>query len=388
MKDAKLSTWLQKYFLLLPRQQKGIVTLSTLIIIIQLLHFSFEPAPFEYSSEQKAELKKDVDVFLASLKKRSTKESEANKLRQAEKLKAKYDSLILFAFNPNAATEEQFLQLGLTDKQYRIINNYRVKGGVFRTKDDLGKMYGLSPVQFAFLRPFIQLPEQRKQKAPNWETKEKTKKKEFEPFTFDPNQASQEDFQRLGFSEKQAKIILKYRNKSSGFKTKEDFKKVFVVSDKHFQKLEPYIRITKALEAIKAKKKVLSVELNSATEEELVKIKGVGAYYADHIIRYRNRLGGFVSTEQLHEIQKFRPGSVEKFIDQVKADKTQITPIFINSVSRERMIKHPYIGYKVAIAILKRRHSIGFFTSLDQLVSEEILEEDQLRRLRPYLRVK
>ena len=52
-----------------------------------------------------------------------------------------------------------------------------------------------------------------------------------------------EDYKKLGLSEKQINTINNYKNKGGTFKTKEDFKKMYVISDEEYKRLEPYIVI-------------------------------------------------------------------------------------------------------------------------------------------------
>ena len=66
-----------------------------------------------------------------------------------------------------------------------------------------------------------------------------------EVFAFDPNTASQSDFQRLGLESWQARSIIKYRNKGGIFRTPRDFARVYGLTKKQFEKLLPFIRIGK-----------------------------------------------------------------------------------------------------------------------------------------------
>ena len=59
---------------------------------------------------------------------------------------------------------------------------------------------------------------------------------------FDPNELSKEQWQKLGFSEKQAETILKYKNIVGGnFSSKAQFKKCYSVSDEKYLELEPFL---------------------------------------------------------------------------------------------------------------------------------------------------
>lgn len=150
-----------------------------------------------------------------------------------------------------------------------------------------------------------------------------TKKPRFTLFQFDPNTASQEDWIKMGFSERQAAVILKYRNKGGHFSRKEDFRKLYIVDDETYRIFEPYITIHDSFQKESSNGKYfykgnqagngfskddqarngdIKVELNSADSSELLKINGVGPVFASRIIKYRNKLGGFATTEQVTEV--------------------------------------------------------------------------------------
>ncbi|MBP5370529.1 MAG: helix-hairpin-helix domain-containing protein [Bacteroidales bacterium] len=60
--------------------------------------------------------------------------------------------------NPNTATLEDFLEIGLTRIQASNCINYRNKGGHFYKKDDLKKIYSISEDDYARIEPFITIP--------------------------------------------------------------------------------------------------------------------------------------------------------------------------------------------------------------------------------------
>lgn len=113
-----------------------------------------------------------------------------------------------------------------------------------------------------------------------------------ESFVFNPNTANAEELQRLGFSEKQAAAICNYRNKGGRFRRKEDFAKSFVVADSVYRRLEPFIEIPK-------------LDINRADSAQFDELPGIGPYFAAQMVRYREQLGGYVSTEQLMDIKYF-----------------------------------------------------------------------------------
>lgn len=62
-----------------------------------------------------------------------------------------------FPFDPNTADSAQLLRLGLRPWQVRNIYKYRSKGGVYRTKEDFARLYGLTVKDYRRLEPYIQI---------------------------------------------------------------------------------------------------------------------------------------------------------------------------------------------------------------------------------------
>ena len=59
---------------------------------------------------------------------------------------------------------------------------------------------------------------------------------------FDPNDLNEKQWLQLGFTQKQIKTILKYKEIVGGsFNSKEQFKKCYAVSEEKYNKLEPYL---------------------------------------------------------------------------------------------------------------------------------------------------
>src|SRR5688572_12802903 len=63
-----------------------------------------------------------------------------------------------FKFNPNTVTADELKALGFSERLKKGLLNYRAKGGVFRIKSDVKKLYGMDSVFYKKLYPFIQLP--------------------------------------------------------------------------------------------------------------------------------------------------------------------------------------------------------------------------------------
>lgn len=240
-------------------------------------------------------------------------------------------------------------------------------------------------------------------------TEEKLSEIENKPerFNFDPNNLSEQDWKRLGLSDKQIKSIKKYESKGGKFRTKEDVKKMYCLSKEQYETLEPFIQISSPAEIVRTPEKTRSifqdgkvenastlntpkterinvVELNSADSATLTTIKGIGAFYAKSIIKHRNALGGFVSKEQLLEIWKFdqeKLNSIEKYID---IDESKIKKININTCEAADL-RSPYIKWTVANAIVNYRKNHGKYKTVDEIKKTDLVDEETYRKIVPYL---
>jgi hypothetical protein len=140
--------------------------------------------------------------------------------------------------------------------------------------------------------------------------REKKSRYHLPPSKFDPNKYALNDWMQLGLSEKQANVVLKFT--SRGLKSNEDLQRVFVISDELFDMIKDstfYPTFEKSVTPekksfTKTEKPKIVVELNAASQEDLMKIPGIGESFAKWIINYRTRLGGFSKPGQLLEVWK------------------------------------------------------------------------------------
>jgi len=212
------------------------------------------------------------------------------------------------------------------------------------------------------------------------------KKKTVKYFKLNPNTATISDWQKFGFSQKQSKVIFNYIKKAGGISKKEQLKKIFVIDDKKYKEMLPYIIISKD-DIEKQNNNTYNnkystdqiIELNSTNKSSLTSIRGIGDTYAERIIKYRNLLGGFYSKEQLKEVYGIKPEVFEKIKDFVKIDKSTINKLNVNFSDIKTLSVHPYISYKDAKAIVNYRTKNGFIKNIDILYDKKIITNSKLK---------
>ncbi len=206
-----------------------------------------------------------------------------------------------------------------------------------------------------------------------------------QPFPFDPNRMSLDEWMQLGFSEKQSQSLLNYVAKGGRFKTREDLAKMYVVDAAMYKHLEPYITIQQQVaDPYKApeRRQQLMVEINSADTVLLCKLNGIGPGRARMIVRYRESLGGFVDIGQLLEVYSIDSALVQSIRPHLKVNPSLIRALDINADT----IKHPYLNRKVAQSVINYRKQHGNFKSLSVLEKVVLLDATTIRKLAPYLR--
>lgn len=129
----------------------------------------------------------------------------------------------------------------------------------------------------------------------------------------------------------------------------------------------------------------LVVELNSADTTTLMLLHGIGPTFANRIVRYRNRLGGFVREEQLLEVYGFTPELLDHIEPYLHIELDSLRRIPVNSIPLKQLVKHPYIEYYQARDIVNLRNRGVRFSSIDDLRAVPSMADSTLERLLPYL---
>ncbi|WP_169303319.1 ComEA family DNA-binding protein [Pedobacter cryophilus] len=217
-------------------------------------------------------------------------------------------------------------------------------------------------------------------------------------FNFNPNNLPLEDWVKLGLSDKQARSIKNYEAKGGKFRTVADVKKMYAISNKQFLKLEPYIQIPQENKfsssfsepskpnvfPSKELSKVV-IDINTADSVLLTSIKGIGPAFAARIIKYRTRLGGFHSKEQLKEVYGIDSTKYDQITNQTKVESIALNQIKINECTFDELKLFPYLSYKQMNALIAYRKQHGVYKSIDDLNKIAILNPEIIQKIKPYL---
>lgn len=199
----------------------------------------------------------------------------------------------LVEFNPNELTFNQCISLGLTQRQANIIVNYLEKGGKFRKKEDLKKIYSITESDYNTLEPFIVIPNKPSQ----------FENKIYNTEIIELNSADSLTLIGIsGIGPSYAKRILKYRTMLGGYCKIEQLKDVYGMTDELYNKISPKFSIDI--------NKIQKININTATYKEIISHPYFDKTLTKSIIDVRGFNGNFNSID---ELIKFKLIDKEKF---------------------------------------------------------------------------
>lgn len=298
---------IREYFIFTRKERNGLLILLLILLLTVLLDFSI---PFLVP-----ERAYDVTAW----------KQEAEKYYAAVPF-VKGPEHVVFkgVINPNIAGETALLQLGMPPKLVSNWINYLQKGGRFRNKEDVMKLYGMTAELYRKVEGYLVIPE----------------KSGIQKMTMDGGKEG-----RRSSNSAQKDSILQYSHRE---------------------------------------KKLLAIlELNQADSAGLESLPGIGPVLASRIIKYRNLLGGYCEVSQVKEIYGMTEELWSKCSPRLSADPSGVMKLKINYLSMVELGRHPYIGFRQAKKIIKTRDTRGKFTQHEELSA--FFSTDSLRRLVPYL---
>lgn len=216
-------------------------------------------------------------------------------------------------------------------------------------------------------------------------------------FSFNPNQAAEDEFLSLGFSKSLAKRLVRYRISGGKFRIKSDLLKLYGMDSVFYSTLQPYILLPDKIElkeksivtvSERIKREPVSFDLNQADTTALKSVYGIGSKLSTRIIKFRESLGGFISSDQLYEIWGLDTLVIARLL-KVSFIQDEFVPrtLNLNASNEEELAAHPYISKRMARAILTYRFQHGRLQSVDDLRTRLLMDEIQLNKIRPYVTV-
>lgn len=283
-------------------------------------------------------------------------------------------------FDPNTVDFDGLLRMGLTRSQAVTFLHYRASGRVFRLPEDVALCRGLDDSTFRSIRPYIRIGRQFAI-APAGHRRERIVAPPLPLAPFRIDTVSARYLHATGLlSPRQAETFINWRN-SHPLRDMDDVRKSYVIGDSLAAVLAPYIVFADAGPSAPR----FPIEINGADSAALLSVRGIGPKTAGAIVRYRQRLGGFVSTTQLAEVPGVTESNYEKISQQIRCESCNIRKIDINFATSEQLRNHPYIDRTILRRLHKAKLLKGGWSTAEEFRQARILDPETTERLIPYL---
>lgn len=293
----RIRTWVRAFFGFSRNETNAFIILLPLMFSIIFIVPAYKTF-FSHQERDYTQEKKELDSLITHWAAKEKKDSVSSQ------------TIELFPFNPNTATNDELIGLGFSPYLATRLENYRSKGGKFIIKSDVLKLYGMDTALYATLYNWIALPIEK----PVKKTEEK-------------------------------KIVDAYH-----------------------------------------KKTIEKFDLNKADSAQLISIYGIGGTLSTRILKYRNRLGGFISTDQLKEVYGLDTTVVNELVKKSFIEENfHPKSLDINLATEKELASHPYVKYALAKAIIAYRFQHGHFKSIDDLTNIAIIDDTTFKKIKPYL---
>ena len=123
---------------------------------------------------------------------------------------------------------------------------------------------------------------------------------------------------------------------------------------------------------------------NQATYEEWLQLRGIGRTFAARIIQHREKLGGFISLDQLKEIYGLPDSTFRSITPYLKFSAPIYRKISINQPNLQTIL-HPYLTRKQVDVLVRYRMNHGNFNNMEDLIKTNIFSKEMVEKIRPYI---
>lgn len=281
-----------QYFDLSLGEQRGFILLSSITLISLII-------PIIYGFFQKDELLQHELIFLEG---GDFTKYDIRKERETELIKSEYGDILgtLKSFDPNGLRIEEWIGMGLSRQQAQVIKNYEAKGGTFKRKEDVSKIYSISQRDYKRLEPFINITKDTTHKRIIEGSYQKNERKKYSgsyaDLRVDISKSDSSEFTMLkGIGPILSSRIIRFRESLGGFVGIEQIKEVYGLSEETYNAIRSHL--------ILGDKSIRKLKINLMTKEALAKHPYVSNKEAQWIVNYREQHGAFKNIESLSNIE-------------------------------------------------------------------------------------
>lgn len=285
-----------------------------------------------------------------------------------------------FKFNKQERSGIFFLLLFIVLLQ---TGNFYYKSKVFNTKD-------------------VFVLNEKQQKSIQLLKEEKQKKDSLYLFPFNPNFINDAKGYKLGMSFEEIDRLHKFRTTGKYVNSDEEFQNITLVSDSLLAIIAPYFKFpewvttasksakqftnNKASKFVEKEISIIKQDINLATASDLKKISGIGDKLSERIIKFRDRLGGFLVDEQLFDVYGLTPEVAKKALHNFTViEKPTIVKINLNTCTAADLSQLVYINYALSKRIINYRNAEYGIKTFEELTKIEGFPAEKINRISLYL---
>lgn len=294
--------WLNLYFDLSKREFNGLLALAGLIAIFTAAPYIYRPAGNEHDTEATDQL--IVQALIAQMRKERNCAGNQRRYAGAGRVNAgrktwgddKKRAVRLFPFDPNVMELADWQRLGLSAKQSAAILKYVAKGGRFKKKEDLRKMYTIAPGQYELMAPYVNIaPLAARQGSYEKHTSARPEQLRAAPKIVELNSADSILLcEIIGIGPAFASRIIKYRKRTGGFYDKAQLMEVFGLDSLKYREISSQVRADPAL--------IRKININTAQFEDLKNHPYFRYKQINALIQYRKQHGNYSNIADLNKV--------------------------------------------------------------------------------------
>lgn len=326
---ARFQSLIRDYFGFSQKESRGFVILLLLTGFCLLIPFVYRFLADRNPVDTSAADQRKLDSLVALMRTEAAAQpGYPDRTDNGKTTAERFSEPKLFAFDPNTVSVAGWQQLGLPRWMAERIEKYRSKGGQFRKKEDLLRIYDFPPDLYDQLEPYITL-------------KDGPPAARFSPDRYGPTKpyeasAPYSNRERPSYPERPAKPAL-----------------------------QPF-------------------DINTADTSQLIALKGIGSTLAGRIVKYRDGLGGFISVEQFRDVYGLDSLALTE-LQTFGQIRSGVRKIQVNTASAEELDRHPFLSRRQSQLIVSYREQHGAYTSAESLKPIRILDARTIEKITPYL---
>jgi DNA uptake protein ComE-like DNA-binding protein len=216
-------------------------------------------------------------------------------------------------------------------------------------------------------------------------------------YPFNPNYITDYKGYTLGMSSQEINRLQAYRATNKWINSRREFQRITKVSDSLLKTIAPYFKfpdwVTSSSQKLTStantsvKSFAQKFDLNKATASQLQKVYGIGAFYSEQIIRFRDAFeGGFISDLQLQDIKGLKPEVIENILKEFTVQTPRkVAKISLNSATVDQLVTIQHIDYELAYEIIEFRMLMDGYKDIEELTKVKEFPKEKIEIIKLYL---